>query len=223
MRKIRAFIFLNEFYRQKFLEAGVPEDKTFIKPNFIDPAEFVPRYQGGSYALYLGRLSQEKGILTLIRAFEHLRELPLKIAGTGPLEPALRQYKRERNLRNVELLGFVKGTEKTELLRNSLFTILPSECYENSPVALLEAYAAGKPVIGSNLGGIPYMIEDGKTGLLFEGGDSGDLMEKVRHLAANPNEVETMGRSARKLAETRYGPEENYKLLMGILSRICRA
>jgi glycosyltransferase involved in cell wall biosynthesis len=222
-RKISAFICLTEFTRLKLLESGIPENKLFIKPNFIDATNVAPCPGSGNYVVYLGRLSSEKGVWTLVRAFEVLKDPLLKIAGTGPLEVALKSYVREKGIKNVEFVGFKTGLEKMELLRGSLFSVVPSEWYETFALVALEAYAAGKPVIGSNLGSLPYVIENGRSGLLFEPANAVDLAEKTRHLLARPSAIEVMGRYARSLVETKYGPAENYKRLMEIFSQVCQA
>lgn len=222
LRKIGAFICLTEFMKLKLLEVGIPKHKLFVKPNFVDAAGVTPFPGYGNYVAYLGRLSAEKGVWTLVRAFEVLKDPLLKIAGTGPLEAALKDYVRARGIKNIEFVGFKTGVEKWELLRGSLFSVVPSEWYETFGMVVLEAYAAGKPVIGSNLGSLPYVIEDRRSGLLFQPGNVNDLAEKVGHLLAKPAELETMGRYARKLVETKYSPEESYRNLIGIFDRMRR-
>src|SRR5260370_19246436 len=123
-----------------------------------------------------------------------MKDVILKIAGTGPLENHLRAYVREKELKHIEILGFKAGSEKWELLQNSSFMVVPSEWYETFGLVVLEGYSAGKPVIGSNLGGLPFVIENGKSGLLFQSGNSDDLREKISYLLDRPNEIETMGR-----------------------------
>jgi glycosyltransferase involved in cell wall biosynthesis len=216
--KINAFICLTNFYRQLLLEQGIPDEKIFVRPNSIDVSKVTPDFGEpfGEYAVYLGRLSAEKGPWTLLRAFEQTPEAHLKIIGTGPLEQDVLRYIREKKLSNVEMLGFKTGEEKWQLLKRSLFAIIPSECYENFPVASLEFYAAGKPVVAANLGGLPYIIADGCTGLLFHPGNSADLADKIRHLFSNPEQAVRMGRQARELAETEFGPEKSYQSLMNI-------
>ena len=218
--KIDGYICLTEFTRQKLLEVGVASEKIFLKPNFIDAIQVSPRPGGGDYALFLGRLSPEKGLWTLIRAFERLPDLPLKIAGTGPLEDDLRLYLSMRKPHNIELVGFKSGPEKWELLRGSVFVVVPSEWYETFCLVVLEAYAAGKAVLASRLGSLPYVVEQGKTGLLFEAGNASDLAAKAGEMMRRPQELELMGGYGRQLAENRFGPEQNYRVLMDIFSRI---
>ncbi len=221
LEKIDAYVCLTEFSKQKLVEAGIPAEKIFIKPNFIDAAGIVPRPGGGDFVLYLGRLSAEKGVWTLIRAFEHLKDVKLKIAGTGPLEASLRNYIQEKGLSHIELVGFLEGKEKWRWLSESLLTIVPSQWYETFGMVVLEAYAAGKPVIGSDLGSLPYVIENGRSGLLFQPGDISDLVVKIRYLLDHPEEAERMGRYGRELVDTKYNPDKSHATLMSIFSKVC--
>jgi glycosyltransferase involved in cell wall biosynthesis len=145
----------------------------------------------------------------------------LKIAGTGPLENELRAYVRDRQLRDVALVGFMSGEEKWEFLRNSRFVVMPSESYETFGMVVLEAYAAGKPVLASNLGGIASLVENGNTGLLFNSGDATDLARQIDTLWRAPESVGRMGAYARKLVEEKFSPEVVYRQLMGIAQQVC--
>jgi glycosyltransferase involved in cell wall biosynthesis len=220
LKKIDAIICLTEFSRQKLIEIGIPEQKLHIKPNFIDPAVTSASPGRGHYVLYLGRLSSEKGLWTLVQGFERLPAVSLKIMGGGPLEISLRKYIEERGIKNIELVGFKQGSEKWKILRESLFVVVPSEWYETFCMAALEAFAAGKPVVASNLGSLPYVIEDGKSGILFESGNVDDLIEKVNHLLANPSDIAAMGIYARGLAEMKYSPGRSYETLLEIASKV---
>ena len=220
--KIDAYICLTGFFKEKILEVGIPEAKIHLRPNFIDapPLDANPSQQGNGYALYLGRLSNEKGIRTLIRAFEKLPDVNLKIVGTGPLEPEVREYVRAKALRNIEFLGFKSGEEKWQLIRKSQFGVVPSEWYENFPIVALEYFAAAKPVIASRIGGLPYVVEDGQTGYLFDPGNVEDLVATVTRLRNDPAAAANMGCLGRKLAETRYGPEASYNTLVNIFNKV---
>jgi glycosyltransferase involved in cell wall biosynthesis len=219
--KISGFICLTEFFRIKMREAGVPESKLFVRPNFVDaPPLPTEEKTANGYALFVGRLSPEKGCWTMVHAFEQLPAVPLKIVGTGPMEQELRDYIREKGIRNIELVGFKSGVEKWEILRNALCLVLPSEWYENFPVTALEGFMAAKPVVASRMGGLPYIVEEGKSGLLFEAGNAGELAQRVQYLADHRQEAEAMGACGRRLTETKYGPVEGYKNLMGIFSQV---
>ncbi len=220
--KIDAFVCLTEFYKQKLLEVGIPEHKIHIRPNFIKRDAFVtpPSPGRGNYALFLGRLSREKGPWTVVRAFEGLKDVELRIAGTGPLEAELSRYVSDRKLKHIRLVGFKSGADKWQLIRDSLFTIVPSECYENFPVVVLEFFSSAKAVIASNLGGLPHIVEHGRNGLLYKPGDAVDLGHKIRTLLACPEDVERMGRHGRHLVETRYSPQQSHATLMKIFQHV---
>ena len=223
--KISAFICLNEFYRAKFLEAGVAANKLFVRPNSIVAVPLTPgpAPEARPYAVYFGRLSPEKGLLTLLHAFEQAAPARLKIAGTGPMEGELRQYIRDKKLDNVELVGFVSGAQKSELLSSALFAIIPSEWYENFPVVALECFAAAKPIVASRMGGLPSIVSEGETGLLFTAGNAQEIAQKVRYLFAHSFEADRMGRRAREIVETKYSRERSYQDLLEIFQKVVAA
>jgi glycosyltransferase involved in cell wall biosynthesis len=216
--KISAFICLTEFFREKMREAGIPGRKLFVRPNFVQAAPLCPQASGDGYVLFMGRLSPEKGCRTLLQAFAQLPEIRLKIMGTGPMEAELRDSLATNGPANVELLGFKTGAEKLAILRNAVCLVVPSEWYENFPVSVLEAFRAGKPVVASRIGGLPHIVEEGRTGLLFEAGQPHDLAQKIRRLVERPEQTAAMGQYARGLSETKYGPEQGYRNLLSIFS-----
>ena len=222
MAKVDAFVCLTEFARRKLESAGVPSGQLFVRPNCINVLQIEPVVGRGDYVAYIGRLSNEKGVWTLIRAMEHVRGLMLRIAGTGPEESSIREYLENKRIQNVQLLGFISGSAREEFLRNCMFTVMPSEWYEMFPMVLLEAWAAGKPVIGSRLGATADLIEEGRTGLLFEPGNPLDLARKIESLSGSPDLVSLMGAHARKVVETRYSPAESHNLLMQIFHHVSR-
>lgn len=140
------------------------------------------------YFLYFGRLSYEKGVKTLMKAFEKLPDSKLKIVGTGPIEKELHQYKQQRNLQNIEFLGYKKGNELTNLVKNAYFVIVPSEWYENNPMTIIEAYSVGTPVIGSQIGGIPEIILNERTGYQFKSFDTNSLITQIQKANLLSNE-----------------------------------
>jgi glycosyltransferase involved in cell wall biosynthesis len=219
--KVAGFICLTEFFKIKMQEAGVPDSKLFVRPNFVyAPPLLDGAGDAGKYAIYMGRLSPEKGCWTLIHAFEQLPQVPLKILGTGPLEQELKDYVRTKGIGNIQFLGFKSGDEKWELLRNSLCLVVPSEWYENFPVTVLEAFMAAKPVVASRMGGLPYIVEDSQSGLLFESGKVDQLAQQIQRLADDPAGAVRMGARGRTLSETKYGPEQGYSNLMKIFSQV---
>jgi glycosyltransferase involved in cell wall biosynthesis len=219
--KIAGFICLTEFFKIKMQEAGVPDSKLFVRPNFVYAPPLAANGNGaGNYAIYMGRLSPEKGCWTLIRAFGQMPQVALKILGSGPMEQELKDYVTAKGLANIEFLGFKSGDEKWQLLRNSLCLVVPSEWYENFPVTVLEAYMASKPVVASRMGGLPFIVEDGKSGLLFESGKVDELVQKIQQLVNDPAGAVRMGACGRRFSETKYGPEQGYSNLMKVFSQV---
>jgi glycosyltransferase involved in cell wall biosynthesis len=220
LSKIDAFICLTEFARRRWISAGVPAERLFVRPNSVDASQIEPAAGHGDYVAYIGRLSREKGLWTLIQAMERVNGPVLKIAGTGPEEDAIRDYIKRSGLQNIELVGFLSGDARTEFLRNSMFTVLPSEWYEMFPMVLLEAWAAGKAVIGSRLGATGDLIEEGCTGLLASPADPQDLALKIRRLYNSPDSVRRMGAMARLLVESKYSPQMSEALLIDIFRQV---
>jgi glycosyltransferase involved in cell wall biosynthesis len=225
MEKISAYICLNEFYQDKLLEVGIPGAKIYVRPNSIDSSQCSSdgSTQSHDYAIFLGRLSPEKGLWTLVKAFEKSAPARLKIVGTGPLESELTGYICEKKLEHIEMVGFRAGAEKSRLLQGALFSIIPSEWHENFPVVALESYAVATPIVASRMGGLPSIVADGETGLLFTAGDSNELADKVRYMFSHPLEAGRMGALASKLAQTKYSRETSYHNLMAIFQKVMAA
>jgi glycosyltransferase involved in cell wall biosynthesis len=178
--------------------------------------QIIATSKKGNYFVYYGRISREKGINTLIKAFQN-SSINLKIIGTGPL---LDEYTNKKH-QNIEFVGYKTGAELTELVSNASFIIVPSQWYENNPMTIVEGYSYGKPVIGANIGGIPEIIEDGKTGYLFESGNSDDLLSMVSKAdSLSDKEYEKMSKNARQFAEDNFNPEIHYQQLMTIYKKV---
>jgi glycosyltransferase involved in cell wall biosynthesis len=209
--KVDIFICLTEHNRRKFIDGGLPGEKIFVKPNFVEDAGHPSRKE--EFVLFLGRLSAEKGVRTLIAAWSQLQGIPLRLAGDGPLANELQEQRLGRDL---VFLGQVPNRQAQDLMRSARLLILPSEWYEGFPRVIVEAFAAGTPVIASRLGSMAELIRDGDNGLLFTPGDPADLAAKVSWLWAHPAEAEEMGRRARLEYEEKYTPQKNYQALMHI-------
>lgn len=213
--KVDAYIALTRFGKKKFVEGGFPEERIHVKPNFLG---FDPGVGQGerSHFLFVGRLSEEKGIETLLRATASVDEIPLKIVGQGPLRGSVVEAATQTGKRNVAYLGRVPRERVFDLLRGSSALLFPSEWYEGFPLVLLEAFACGTPVIASRLGAAQEIVEEGRTGLLFEPGNSEDLARRMSWAAAHPDQMRAMGRRAREEYEAYYKAMQNYDLLMKI-------
>ncbi len=207
---VDAYIALSEFARGKFIAGGLPAERVWVKPNFLND----PGAGGGDggYALFAGRLSAEKGIGTLVDAWNSVADIRLRVAGAGPLE-------QTRWPGGVQTLGQVPREEVLALLRRAVALIYPSVCFENAPMTILEAFACGTPVIASSLGAMAELVRHGYNGLLFRAGDARDLATQVRYAFTHPEHMAEMRRNARREYEEKYTPESNYRQLMAIYER----
>ncbi|MFQ5958073.1 MAG: glycosyltransferase [Alphaproteobacteria bacterium] len=213
------FIALSRFAKRKFVEGGLPAAKIAVKPNF-----FVERHEGGASptrregALFVGRLSAEKGLRTLIGAWRGV-DAPLRVAGDGPLLDDLRAAAPPA----VSVLGPLTAAEVAAEMRRASFLVLPSECYEGFPMVVAEAYGRALPVIASRLGSLAEIVEDGVTGVHFTAGDGADLAAKVRRAAASADEMRRMGAAARARYEERYTAGANYRMLWAVYEQAIAA
>lgn len=179
VKTIDGFIFVSQFCRDKHLEFN---NRFKDVPNTVlyNCATIEPKAEEkGDYFLFYGRLSHEKGILTLLQSIAQTSDIKYKIVGAGPLERQIKDFVRQKGLKNVELLGYKKGDELKNLVKKCKFVIVPSEWYENNPMTVVEAYAVGTPVIGARIGGIPEIVQDGSTGFLFESGNYVSLTDTI--------------------------------------------
>lgn len=209
-RRVQRYIALSQASRRRFVEAGLPDERIAVKPNFI-PDPGPPPADGRAGALYVGRLSPEKGLLTLVQAWERI-DYPLRMLGTGPLETALRGEATPQ----MRLLGHQPRAEVERAMRRASFLVMPSQWIEGFPLVIVEAFANGLPIIASRLGTMAEVIEHGVTGLHFTPGDAADLAAKVQWAIAHPQQMAGMGAAARRVYEARYGEASNYRQLLAI-------
>ncbi|MCW5612215.1 MAG: glycosyltransferase family 4 protein [Rubrivivax sp.] len=208
----------SRYFEQKLQEWGWPAPQLVYIPNYVDAATLQPDPAPGDYLLYFGRLASEKGLRTLVRAAIETG-LPLRVAGTGPLESDLRALAAGHP--NVQFLGFVSGAALWNLVRGSLAVVLPSEGPENAPMSLLEAGALGKPVIGANIGGIPELLIEGETGFAFEAGNVQALAEVLRHVHGLPRaRLHDMGVAARRHVETTFTRERYRDAMLSLYASL---
>jgi len=210
------------FYKEKLISFGVDGERIRAMPYFVFQDQ-MPSFESKGYFLHCGQLGKQKGVLTLVKAVEGYDSFRLVMAGSGPEESAIRRYLRDKQMRNVELVGFVTGERKARLMREASFLVLASEWYENCPLVVMEAFAHGKPVIAARIGGIPEQVRDGFNGLLFEPGNVSDLRAKIEYLLSNPEEVVRMGSNARRTAEDVYSPQVHYRKLMRLYDEVISA
>ena len=213
--QVDKFIAPSEFMRTSVLHRFRP-DQVALLYNGIDTKSLSVSDTDGGYVLFLGRLSAEKGVETLLKAQASSSVgWPLHIAGTGPLADDLKQRYPAANY-----LGHLSGDTLHQAIAKASVIVLPSECYENCPMSILEAMAYGKPVIGSRMGGIPELIIDGETGKLFTAGNSQDLCSALDSLMADKTKRDEMGKKARARAELEFDLEHHNRRLMEIYSTV---
>lgn len=215
-RKVTLFVTLSEFARQKYIEGGFPANKVVVKPNFVHPD---PKAGDGSgdYALYVGRLSPEKGVATLLGAWmKHQPHLPLKLVGEGLLSPQVQQAADQSA--NISWLGRQPIEQVYELMGNAKVVIFPTAGYETFGRVIVEAFAKGTPVIATNIGSGAELVTPYKTGLLFQPGNPQDLIDKVDWILSHPIQVAEMRQAARSEYEEYYTAERNYQRLQEIYS-----
>jgi glycosyltransferase involved in cell wall biosynthesis len=217
-KTVDAYITISQFARNKFIQNGLPADKIFVKPNFVSRD---PGLGAGDehYAVFVGRLSPEKGVGVLLESWQQLGpHIPLKIIGDGPLSDRVAAAAEQHP--QIEWLGRRPLTEVYDLIGGATFLVFPSEWYETFGRVAVEAFAKGTPVIASKIGAIAELVDHERTGLLFNPGDADDLVEKVNWFLAHPHEVALMRQAARAEFEAKYTAERNYDLLMSIYKSV---
>ena len=214
---VSRFITPSRFLRDKCVEYGLNTGQITLIPNFIEAQSIPCSNTMGDYFLFLGRLSKEKGVKTLLNAYKGLSaKIALTIVGDGPERPMLEKMAADQAL-NVRFTGYLSGMALQEALSNARAVIMPSECYENAPLSLLEAFAYAKPVIGARIGGIPEMVDEGVNGYLFEAGNVAALAETLaKFLALSGAEITSMGQAARAKIEREYTAERHVAMLLDL-------
>ncbi len=223
-QKVDFFLCPSRFMLEKVAEHGLPREKLIHFPYFLSLESYEPSYERSDYFIFLGRLSREKGVATLLNALRRRgsRKLRCRILGEGPLEASLKAKAAQWNLRNVEFAGYLQGEDLHEAIRSAAFTVVPSEWYENLPFSVLESFALGTPVVGARIGGIPEMVLHERTGLTFTSGDSLELADALDWMESRPAAAVEMGRAARKLVEERYAPQPHLERLEQLYKRVAR-
>jgi glycosyltransferase involved in cell wall biosynthesis len=216
------FIAPSRFLAGKLAEGKIPAERIVTIPNFT-PLDAWPDAGERDYFLYFGRLLPEKGIDVLIRAAGKAGVSRCLIAGEGPEEENLRREAERHGAGRVEFTGFLGGDDFRRTVAGARFTVLPSRWYENLPFTVMESMAAGRPVVASDIGGIPEMVDDGHTGLLFPAGDEEALRLCIERLDSDAELRREMGRRGRMKAEKLYGSERHYEAVMEVYDAVQKA
>lgn len=213
--KISYFICPTEAIRELALKAKIPASKLVVLEHFID-INTTPNYDNKNYFLYVGRLSKEKGIITLLNAMKNLPDIELHIVGKGEEEENIKNEINRLNLKNIKLLGYKSGDELKNEYKNCIASVVPSTAFEMFGLIIIEAFRYGKPVIGTDIGGIAKIIDHDKNGFLVPVDNTKDLTEAINKLYNNPELIKEFGKNAREKVEQFYSPDVHYEKLMNI-------
>ena len=205
-RCIRLFVVPDRFLRDKLVEGGLPAERMRVIANPFDVDHYSPSFECGGYALFVGRLSRAKGIFTLLDATDRSASVRLKIVGDGEGAEEIRRHPAVLGGK-VELLGTVYGPQLEELLGQAAFVVVPSEWYDNLPMIVCQAFAAGKPVVASRINGIPEYVRHEENGLLFSPGDSKELATSMERLSLDRALHRRLAEQARQTAERCFRPQ----------------
>ncbi len=211
-RMVDCYVALTEFARKKMIAGGLPGDRIRVKPNFVLPDPGA-KTTAGDYALFVGRLVESKGVLSMLEAWKELPGVPLEIIGDGPCREQIEAELKAGRLPSVIYRGRLPRADTLAAMKNARFLVFPSEWYEGFPVTIAESFACGVPVVGSRLGAMQEIVSDGVTGLHFQAGDVGDLRSKARWAWDHPDGMQEMGGRARLEFERKYTAEHNIAML----------
>jgi glycosyltransferase involved in cell wall biosynthesis len=216
---VGVFICPSRFLAARMAAGGVYPDRLRVLAGFVDAAGVVPKAAPGGPVVYAGRLSAEKGVDVLVQALAGLPAATLEVAGDGPERPALEALAAARAPGRVRFLGRLARDRLLELVRSAAVVAVPSRCHENQPMAVLEAFACGVPVVASDLGGLPELVEPGRYGEIVPADDPGRLAAALAALLADPGRALAMGRAARALVERSFTPERHLQGLEDLYGR----
>jgi len=223
--KIDRFLCPSRFLLEKVASFGVPREKLVHLPYFVAIERYRPATEPAPRPLecvYVGRLSREKGIATLIEAMAKLPpgRLSLRVLGDGPLREALEERGARVAPGRIRFSGYLTGDSLHEAIRTAAFAVVPSEWYENLPYAVLEPFALGRPVVGARIGGIPELVENGSTGRLHESGDSDSLAEALLWMTGAEADLPLMGQNARRRIEREHCLEDHLDRLVSLYQEL---
>lgn len=214
---VQRYVALTEFARERFIAGGLPADRIEVKPNALTTAPPVGSGQGG-HAVFVGRLSAEKGVHTLIEAWKALPDIRLKVAGEGPMRQQLEEQARRDGV-NVEFMGRLERSRVVEVVGEASLAVVPSQWFEGFPMVVVEALACGTPVVASRLGSLAEIVREGITGRLFTPADPRALSAAVRAMFDSGEALRAMRKQAREEFETRYSAAASFQTLMEIYQR----
>ncbi len=203
---------LNQFAKNRLIEAGFSSDRVIVLPNMVEFTDLPADASHGEYAVYSGRMSPEKGVATLLEAAGRIPDIPIHLLGDGPDYDDLRAHAPP----NAKFMGQLSRDRVLEAYRKSRFLVFPSRCFEGCPLVISEAMSHGLPVVASRISGIPELVDEGVTGLLFKPGNADELASKMTMLWKDPDLCARMGQAGRKKAHIEYSEEVHWSRLLEI-------
>ncbi len=203
--------FQNEFTRKLYEDWSFPMNDAEVNVNPYDASNTKPCYEVGNYVLYFGRYVRPKGVMTILKSAKLNPSIKYLFVGKGDIENEMREFVEKEKLENVDISGPVWGEEMDQIIKQSRFVISASEWFEPSSYVALQTFANGKPIIASNMGGVPEIVKEGYSGRLFNAGDYQELAKITKELYDDCTSVERMGRNARKEVDDEYSPELYYR------------
>jgi len=220
--EVDLFMTASQNFKNLLINWGFDKDKIMINPYYAKTEEVPPLYNFKDYFLFVGRLTFEKGVDVLLEAMKNISGIKLKIMGDGNARNWMENYVKKHNIKNVEFIGTIENkSEFYEYIRNAMFVVVPSTWFD-FPLIVLNSFCAGKPVIGSNSGGIPEMIDHRKNGLIFHRGRSKELEDAIKYLLRNKDLVIKYGKNARQKAEKIYTVERHYSRIMQVYNTVLK-
>jgi glycosyltransferase involved in cell wall biosynthesis len=210
----------SRFLGEKLRESGIEAGRIWQQFYTIDLRRYPFSDVFEDYFVYYGRLSGEKGIMTLLRAMPEVRQSKLLIIGDGPQRAELEKFAGEHKLSNVVFTGPKAGEELTQLVSRAKFVVVPSEWYDNSPLVIYESFSMGRPVLATTLGGMPELVEDGVNGRLFAPQDAAGLSRTINDMLRDEKRLRAMGKAGRATAEREFDPEVHYQKIHDVYQRL---
>lgn len=204
----------SEFVKQRMIDAGFPQERIIVVPNMVSGDDLGIGVSLGDYVAYVGRISPEKGIKTLLTSAGHT-EIPVHLAGDYSQMPEILRTAPP----NIQFMGLINRNKINRFYRNARFSVVPSICFETFGLVAAEAMSHGLPVIASRIGALPEIVEEGVTGFLFDPGNAEELTSKMKLLWENEDLCRKMGEAARKKAIHEYSEDVYYKRLMAVYKK----
>jgi glycosyltransferase involved in cell wall biosynthesis len=221
-RYVDVFLSPSEFMKNKMIQWGFDASKIHVLSNFVDTEFFTPGNKDNGYFFYSGGLEPEKGIVTILKAVKRSPSLKVVLSGAGSLESYCKEFIEKHNLQNqIILTGFIEREQTKKYFQECTGTLLMSELYENNPLGVLESIASAKPVIGTDIGGIPELIQDDETGIIIRPGDHIALADAMESLLRDTTKAAQMGKKAHKKADF-YGANHYYQELIKVYESLLK-